>query len=209
MEAWIRSNERKLIEDTRQAPGTRPIVRVAARGMGQRGARNGEAPAELHLETTDETGEPADWFDDYWWMDTLERWQHNALAVHILPTPRALLHPVVIHQVEMLYRVAPKWRRVGHCYVDDVTSEEDIRLLAISSYDEIRVVDAFRPGTSRGEAELRDVKIERLIAQVMRAQSSLGATRPLLIRVPPPQEPTTPAPTKSRPTTVAATASTA
>ena len=171
------------------------------------GLETATPPAELHLEATDETGEAADWFNDYWWMETLECWQHSKLAVHILPTPRALLHPIVIHQIEMLYRIVPQWRRVGHCYVDDVTSERDMRLLALSSYDEVRVVDAFRPGTGRSEAELREIKVERLIAQVMRMQSSLGATRPLLVRIPPPQE-AAPSLATTRPATVPVRSST-
>jgi len=185
MGAWMRCDERRLTSATRQRLRTRPILHVVAAGTGDCGPRNGEVPGELHLEATDSTGEAADWFDDRWWMEALDRWQDYQLAVHILPTPQALLQPVVLHHIEMLYRIAPHWRRIGHCYVDDVMTDEDIQLLAISSYDEIRVIDSFRPRTGRSEAELREVKVERLIGQTLRVQSSFGATRPLLMRVAP------------------------
>ena len=185
MEAWTCSNERRLTESTRQRPRSRPILCVAAAATGDCGFCEREVPGELHLEATDDLGEAADWFNDNWWMEALERWQDHPLAVHILPTPQALLHPVVVHHIEMLYRVAPRWRRIGHCYVDDVVADEDIRYLAISSYDELRVIDSFRPGTGKSDSELREVKVEKLIGRVRRVQASVGATRPLLIRVPP------------------------
>ncbi len=191
MEAWMRRNERRLAEGRRRRPLDRPILHVTATGTGDCGPPDGEVPGELHLEVTDEFGQAADWFNDYWWMEALQRWQIYPLAVHILPTPRALLHPVAIHHIEMLYRVAPRWRKIGHCYVDDVVTEAGIRLLAISSYDEVCMIDSFRPGSDKSESELRGIKVEKLIGEVMRIQASVGARRPLLIRVPPPQAPTT------------------
>ena len=187
MEVSIRSSERRLTEVTRRKPRARPIVHVIATGMGDCGPPDGGVPGELHLEATDKNGEVAQWFDDHWWLEALGRWQDHPLAVHILPTPGALLHPDVMHHVEMLYRVALRWRRIGHCYLDDVVTDKDVRLLAISSYNEVRVIDSFRPDTGKSGAELRGVKVDRLVGRVMREQASAGATRPLLIRVPPAQ----------------------
>ena len=184
MEVSTRSSERRLAEATRRKPLAQPVLHVVATGMGDCGPPNGEVPGELHLEATNKTGEAAEWLQDRWWMETLGRWQDHPLAVHILPTPGALLHPVVIHHLEMLYRVASRWRRVGHCYVDDVVTDQDVCLLAISSYHEVRVIDSFRPDTGKSEAELRGVTVDRLIGRVMRARAAAGATRPLLIRVP-------------------------
>ncbi len=198
MQAWMYRNERMLAEGTRRKPQGRPVLHVAAMGTGDCEPHDGEVPGELHLEATDETGEAADWLEDSWWMEVLNRWHAHPLAIHILPTPRALLHPVVVHHLEMLYRVAPQWRRIGHCYVDDVVEDGDIRRLASSSYDEVRVIDSFRPSTGKSEAQLRDIKVEKFLGRVMRAQSSIGATRPMLIRVPAQAPSTESAPPRAR-----------
>jgi hypothetical protein len=186
MEAWVRGNERAMIAATRQKPRGRPILYVKAVGLGECRPGDGAVPGELHLEATDDGGEPADWFDDYWWVDVLQRWQEHPLAIHILATPGALLHPVVLHQMDMLRRVASHWRRIGHCHVDDVITDDAMQRLAVSPYDEVRVLDAFRPGAGKSAAERRDVRVERLFGQVLRLQAASGATRPILIRVPPP-----------------------
>ncbi|MCP4593762.1 MAG: hypothetical protein GY842_23765 [bacterium] len=204
MEAWTRLTERKLTEGTRQRSPARPLLLVTAEGMGELDTPSDDPPSAIHLETTHPDGEVVEWFDDYWWMDVIKRWEKHPVAIHILPTPGALLHPVVLHHLEMLFRVAQRWRRVGHCYVSDVISDEDVQRLAMSTYEEVRVIDAFRPGTLRSGAETREVKVEKLIGQLMRVRSPFSGSRPVLIRVPAEVQPAIDTTAAERPELVAA-----
>jgi hypothetical protein len=137
------------------------------------------------IEATDSAGELAGWFDDYWWTDLIERWGDEAVTLHIAPTQGALLHPIVLHQMEMVSRVAARWRMVGHAYRSDVASDEVVELLASSPYHEVRFIDQPRPeGSLRGGHGTQELGVDEVFARVRREQISIGASRPVLVRLP-------------------------
>jgi hypothetical protein len=141
-------------------------------------------PAELSLSVTDRDGALADWMDDEWWTAALKRWGDEPVTVQIEPTPTALIHPVVLHYVEMLHRVAPHWRVVGHAFVDDIATDDEVSLLAGSAYHEVRITD--RPRNPRPESDRAAMHppIERLFARIRTQQNRLRTSTPVLVRSP-------------------------
>ncbi len=182
MDAWMLSQERADAEAGRRRPGTAKERTYAAAGDGSHGPEGGAAPSDLYLEATDATGEVALWFDDVWWMEALKRWADQSLVVHVLPSEAALLHPVVLHHVAMLARVAPGWRVVGYGYAGEVGSDAAIEALATSTYHEVRFVDGVRAGGHGPSAPRFALRVEDLFARVRRVQRQVGATRPILVR---------------------------
>ncbi|UCE61175.1 MAG: hypothetical protein JSU63_05380 [Phycisphaerales bacterium] len=176
--------QRRATQQKRRPPGE--VVRVTARfdsdGVLQEDLTS--APAEVMIEATDSEGEVAVWFDDYWWTDLIERWVDDPITLHITQTPGALLHPVVLHQMEMVGRVAPRWRMVGHSYRSDVSTDDAIESLACSAYHEVRFLDQTRPGAPRSDREGLDLSVDELFGRIRREQVRLGATRPVLVRLP-------------------------
>ena len=185
MDAWTRDNERRLSEMRRRKPHPPSIVSLAADGCGDLGSADAAPPDRLHLEITYPTGATAAWFDDLWWIGALERWKQHPLSVHVLPTLHALLHPVTLHHLEMLRRVAARWRRVGHAYLDDVYLDDDVARLAAAPYDEVSIIDGFRPNTGKAPAEMRGLSFQALVGRVMRLQGAMKVERPVLVREPP------------------------
>lgn len=137
----------------------------------------------LILEATNADGETAPWFQDYWWTELVERLGTVSLTIHVAPTPSAVLHPEVRHQVEMVRRVVPTWRLIGHAYRTDISGEEDIRTLAMSGFDELRVIDDARPNWSPGRMR-EDLPTAQILAAIRQEQQQLGTNRPVLVRAP-------------------------
>ncbi|MCH9002498.1 MAG: hypothetical protein IIC02_07975, partial [Planctomycetes bacterium] len=142
------------------------------------------ASLELTLETTDADGEIAIWFDDRWWTEIIDRFGEKKLTIHIAPTPAALLHSVVLYHLDMIYRVAPQWRVVGHAYRNDLCDANAVAALARSAYHEVRFFDQDRPGSMRSDRCLMGVPLDQLFGQIRREQTRLGRTAPVLVRVP-------------------------
>lgn len=148
----------------------------------------------LIIEATGPAGEPAAWLDDSWWTDVIQVWGEEAISIHFAPTPGALLHPVVLHQVDMLRRVVPWWRVLGFAYHDDIRTDEQITALVRSNYDEVRFFDAPRPDGSfnglnsvenasrNGSARVRP--LAELFGAIRFEQTRLGCTRLILVRLP-------------------------
>lgn len=129
-----------------------------------------------------------------------------------IATMGCLIHPIVLRHVRMLRRVVPRWRLVGCGHADEVRSDEDVRELAGSLYHEVRIQDrpdraefpstglrltglqttGLRAGDDKQEANLptglncstSPRTCEQLFADVRRAQTELGVSTPILIRVP-------------------------
>jgi len=136
-------------------------------------------PTTLTICVTDEAGELAPWFDDYWWTDVLQRWMDFAVTVAIAPTPSAILHPVVLYHMEMIRRIVPQWRIVGRAFAHEFSTDEGIAQLAASPYHEVHVLD----GAARTEdADHRP--LEEIFAEVRRMQQKLGTRHPILVRLP-------------------------
>ena len=147
-----------------------------------------ECPAEITIEATDAHAALALWLNDAWCLDILKRWADEPLAIHVAPTPGAVLHPVVLHLVEMVRRVAPRWRLVGHMHVEDVRTQGEIEKLASSMFHEVRFIDAARRDGMRDDRTNRTDGAVRPIAELLgllRAeQIRFATTTPVWVRVP-------------------------
>ena len=177
--------ERNLAQRRRLRPVEACRLVISYDSGGHLGDMASVAPVELALQLTDADGEIAAWFDDYWWAEILERFGDEKLTIHIEPTPSALLHAVVLFHLDMIYRVAPPWRVVGHAYRSDLCDTNAVEALAKSAYHEVRFFDQDRPGTARSDRCLMGVPLEELFGQIRREQTQLDRTAPVLVRVPP------------------------
>jgi hypothetical protein len=168
----------------RRRPPRKPVcVEATIEGRGQLAEDIAVGPIELTLETTDKDGELAGWLDDDWWLTLLERWGDEDVTVHIARTPAALLHPVVLHQLEMLRRVVQSWRLIGHASVATITGDQDIRALAASPYDQVRFGGESSNNPLDSDRCRTRPPIEDLFARVRREQALLGVNRPTLVRL--------------------------
>jgi len=140
-------------------------------------------PVELALQATNVEGEIAPWLDDLWWTDALTRWGQDALTLRIAPTSGALLHSVILYQLHMLRRVVPHWRIVGHAYLDDVVTDDQVRQVALSPYHELRFIDQPRPGRTRRDAEKTNRPLQETLRLIRVEQQKLGVTLPVLARL--------------------------
>ena len=204
MDSKTRLEVRHATQRLRRPPSKPLRIRASFESDGKLGENLVAAPAELTVEATGPDGEPASWLNDAWWTEVIQRWGDELITVHIAPTASALLHAVVLHQVEMVKRVVPGWRVVGHAYRNDVGSDEAIGQLALSPYDEVRFIDQPRPGSGSSRARW-GLALDELFGQVRREQARVGTTKPILIRLPAaaPQRSPTPAPVASTPATSA------
>jgi len=200
MDAWMRKTERQEAKRRRRPPGEGRVIRIPFDGTLNAAADATDPPAEIQIEATDASGESADWLTDYFWVDLLGHWADEPIAVHFLPTPAGLLHPVLLHQTYMLRRITEHWRVVGHCYVSDLADQSRVAQAAVTPYHEIRVVDGPRPGVPA----LNLPRIEDVIGRMRQAQSAQDRTSPVLVRCAPPTPTAVPepplAPTRTAPT---------
>lgn len=175
---------RRSVESRRQAP-REPAEVLAAYDGGGIGGYVAAGPILLTIEATNGDSELASWLDDLWWTDVIQRWAEYAVTVAVAPTPGALLNPVVLHHVEMLRRVLPAWRIIGHAYRDDLAHDEEIIRVANSPYHEVRFFDQSRPRPSQSDQPARALALEELFGRIRREQLRMNLTRPALVRLPP------------------------
>ncbi|MCH8150689.1 MAG: hypothetical protein IH987_22410 [Planctomycetes bacterium] len=176
--------ERDLTRHQRQAPTAPCRLTIGVDADGTLGKFAADASLELTLETTDADGEIATWFDDSWWTEIIDRFGEKKLTIHIAPTPGALLHLVILYHLDMIYRVAPQWRVVGHAYRNDLDDSNAVAKLAKGAYHEVRFFDQDRPGTMRSDRGLTGLPLDELFGQIRHEQTRLGRTAPVLVRVP-------------------------
>ncbi len=181
------TERRKVAVARRHQPAGVHTVEFPAWGDGGHGPELGPHPDELRLEVTGEDGLIVDWFDDNWWLESLRRWKDRTLAIHLLPTPDALLHPQVTHELEMVRRLNTPWRLIGYTYVSDIGHASVIRGVAASRYDEIRVIDQQRPSTESFEVGLATLELADVLEEVRHAQASEQVGGPMLTRAPLPR----------------------
>jgi hypothetical protein len=182
MESSSRLDQRKATAGTRKRPRPHHMIRFAAACDGQLGPDGTPTPTDVLIEATDADGETVAWFDDWWWMECLSRWKNDKLTVHILPSPAALLHPVVLHHVQMVRRVAPTWRLVGHCWLAELDLDASPPALARSPYHEVRVIDSPMPDAGVNRNPNAAPRIEDLFGRIRQEQRAIGATLPALVR---------------------------
>lgn len=178
-----RSNTQRL----RRPPREPARLRIPWDGDGAFGDDAVDGPLELTLEATNDAGLLAVWCDDVWWTEAITRWGDQPAVVYLAPTPGALLHPVVLHQLEMVFRIAPLWRLIGETYAEDFSDYDAIETLARSAYHEVRFLECPRPTRPTAHRRLEPMSIDELFGRIRREQLRLGATRPILVRLPSPQ----------------------
>jgi hypothetical protein len=137
-----------------------------------------EPPADLRLATTDDSGEVAHWFDDYFWVELIQRWGKVGLSITFLPTANALLHSVLDHHVRMLRRVAPIWRMTGQCYLTDLEPDGALPQAALSLYHELHIIDAPRNPALPSAKPLR---VEDAMARIRQIQAANNRTTPIVV----------------------------
>ncbi len=184
MEVRTLADQRKVAVARRRPAGRFQLLEVPADGDGDHGPVEGPFPDELRLELTTPVGQLVNWFDDAWWLETLRRWKDKTLAIHVLPSPDALFHPCVLHELEMVRRVQAPWKLIGHCYRSDVAHPMLVQRLAINPYDDIRIIDADRPATDAYEVRPSRMSFVELYEQVRTTQSAERSDGPLLTRAP-------------------------
>lgn len=182
LETKTRDEIRSSVSRQRQAPcGARSAI-IGCEDDGSL-SQVESAPAELRLNATDADGEVAVWFDDAWWMELLGKWSDEPMTIHIEPTREALLHPVVLHHIEMLRRVAPRWRVVGHGYITDVGNASSAVAIARSAYHDVRILDCPRPGVGAADVS-GQLTVSELFQKIRQEQERISRSRPILTRVP-------------------------
>ncbi|MCP4246583.1 MAG: hypothetical protein GY778_06005 [bacterium] len=182
MNAWMRNDTRDGVEASRRRPATPQQFTFAANLDAHVMPDRLDGPAEFFIEATDADETVATWLDDVWWLEVLRRWKDARLTVHVLPSPAALLHPVVLHQVSMVKRIAPEWRLLAHGYLGDISGTAAIEILAGSAYDEVRLSDRPRPTAAADPPNPHPLRLNDLFSRVRQIQRTRGATRPILVR---------------------------
>ncbi len=186
MEVSSLAERRMVATARRRQPGGIHVVEFPATGEGSHGPNQGPHPEELRLETTYDNGQISVWFDDNWWLETLRRWKDCSLAIHILPTPDALLHPIVQYELEMVRRLQTPWRLIGHCCLSDIGHPLLMPRVAVNPYDEIRIIDRERSSTDSYEAHPAKLTLDEVFERVRTIQSAERVSAPLLTRAPEP-----------------------
>ncbi|MCB9849738.1 MAG: hypothetical protein H6817_03445 [Phycisphaerales bacterium] len=180
MNARMREDQWQMTAQKRRKPGAGAPRLIPFDGGEIQPVDPQQAPSEIALEATGPSGEPAHWLDDFFWVDLLQAWSRESMTIRFLPTPDALLHPVVIHQVNMLRRVATNWRIAGHCYVHDLAPDGMIAQAALSPYHEIHLIDGRREGSA---ATAHALRIEDALARIRRVQVANSRNTPILVCV--------------------------
>lgn len=177
---------RKVAAARRRRPSGTQIREFPASGEGSHGPETAPRPTDLHLETTYEDGRVVSWFNDNWWLETLRRWKDRALTIHIQRTPDALLHSMMAYELEMVRRLEVPWRLVGHCYLSDIGHPLLLPRVAVSQYDEIRIINADRPSTADFEVRPPKLTLQEVFDRVREIQAAEQVSQPLLTRAPDP-----------------------
>ena len=119
MDARTRDKRRDEISHCRRRPVKPQRIYFPAEGIGEIVEVQPAKPLELCIEATDTEGNVVPWLTDEWWIRTHAFCKDRTVTVVILPTPRSLLDTVVLYQLEMVRRIAPKWRILGYARAMD------------------------------------------------------------------------------------------
>ncbi len=194
MDAIMRSEHRRQTQARRRPPQQPQRVFFPCAGAGERTHVDASRPIELIIAATDSNGEPAVWLTDAWWIEAVQLWKDQPVTVHLLATPGSLLNPVTLHQLNMLKRVVPQWKVVAEGYVGDIGGSERLEYLALSPYDDVRLIDGHRPGSPIG-SHPGAPGLAEVCARIREIQDKHQITRPIMTalssptQIPDPQQP--------------------
>lgn len=184
MDVITAEKDRQVATARRRPPSGTKTIHIKADSDGDITDELGLYPTDIKLEATLEDGQIAQWFSDDWWIDMLQRFKDRSLSLHIMPTTDGLLHPIVLHELEMVRRLQTPWRLIGHCYLGDVGHSMLVSKVSLSPYDEIRVIPADRPESDRTVKREAQLTFEELAEQVRTVQIAEKTVYPLLTRAP-------------------------
>lgn len=177
MDAIMRSEHRRQAQARRRPPQQARRVFFPCTDAGEFPQVDATKPLELMIAATDSTGEPAVWLTDAWWIDAVQLWKNQPVTVHLLATPGSLLNPVILHQLNMLKRIVPQWKVVAEGYVGDIHGSERLEYLAMSAYDDVRLIDGHRPGSAIGSMS---ITLAEVCARIGEIQAKHRISRPII-----------------------------
>lgn len=177
MDAILRTQDRKQAQSRRRPPQHARRAFLPWEGDGDLTQLDPSSPVELIIEATDSNGELAVWLTDAWWIDAVQLWKDRAATMHLLATPRSTLNPVILHQLSMLRRVVPQWRLVAEQYLADVQETQQLEFVALSPYDEVRLIEGHRPGSPIGATRMR---LDEFCTRLGEIQAKHRITRPVI-----------------------------
>jgi len=160
MDARTREIARRQISERRTKPIKPQRIHFPSGGLGECVEVEPGKPLEICIEATDQAGNIVPWLTDEWWIEVQSVCRDRNVSIVILPTPGALFDPIVLHQLEMVRRIAREWRIVGYAPVADAQKEPTVERWNNAPYDEIRFFESLN-APHNGESE----KAQQLIAQ--------------------------------------------
>ncbi len=170
-------------DSTRQRRGPKPGSRVTV-AYSSDGKIPSVAMSTLLIEATDHAGEVANWLDDAWWSRLFRQCASDPLTIEIAPTHGALLHPVVLHQLEMVRRIVANWRVIGEGYAGDFRTEDEIVQLVTGPYHELRLHDGGHPDTIDCDPPEFVMGVDDLIKLLRSQIDGTPFASPTLVRLP-------------------------
>jgi hypothetical protein len=177
MNSRIRDCEREMTAQRRRRPGTGRAIFIPFNGLDDFTADPSDPPAEIALEATGQHGETAIWLDDFFWLSLLKPWSQFPVTIRFHATPDSLLHPVILHQLNMLRRVAPAWRIVGECTADYLADPDRLHTAALSAYHELHVVD---DPQGASPTSVTSSELDNMLAQMRQIQGANQRTTPIV-----------------------------
>ncbi len=186
MDVITSEQNRTVTAARRRAPAGTKTIHIKADSNGSLGDELGMFPTDIRIDCTYDDGQITTWFSDDWWIDLLQRFKDRSLNLHIMPTAEALLHPIVLHELEMVRRLQTPWRLIGHCYLSDVGHPMLVNKIVFSPYDEIRIVTDERPCNGSAVKQSASLSLAELLDRVKTQQIADRTVYPLLTRAPAP-----------------------
>ncbi len=173
MDARMREKRRQQITQCRRRPLKPQRIYFPADGIGECIEVEPAGPIELCIEATDAEGNLVPWLTDEWWIRTHSFCKDRMVTVVILPTPGNLLDTVVLYQLEMVRRIAPKWRIIGYALSCDAHTEPNVERWVNTPYDEIRFCEIENTTSGNGSP----IQAQNLTAQAAAIPQPKGQHR--------------------------------
>lgn len=168
----------------RRKPTAGSHVTVTLDSKGNIPSDASDATTTILIHATADDGEIADWLGDAWWSELFQRWAPDRLTVVIAATPGALLHPIVLHQLEMVRRVVGNWHIVGEGHVSDIKTDDEVDQLATGPFHELRFSDECRSDLEIESSRESRFAIDELFDRIRARAQLTPFAGPTLRRIP-------------------------
>jgi hypothetical protein len=187
MDARTREEIRCGVSHNRIRPQDPQRIFFESDGLGECPPLESGRAVALHIEATSPAGILSPWLTDEWWIGLQQRCPQRGVSAVILPTPGGVLQEVLLHQLEMIRRVAPAWRLIGYAFAEDAGGQPALDRWLNTPYDEIRFCTAGDSPVSRRPAL---AAAQRLVRQAALLRRTTGARQACLrlTQVPAPRQ---------------------